>query len=262
MKKIIIPLLFFACSSNEQPVLAQTITEFDSTGGRYSELIVSKNVTPDYDVDDFVRIGTAKDAIRWSAETLYQANKAPKKGNSLRDETTLHYLLGLMTKQNLMKRISSGSIERTRFFTKDSTSITRATFKDTINNTANKAGERMDVPVYIERRLNSSRHNIFGEFGSEEWFSGYVDNSFETLSAFWDSVLVREPSAMSKRDVMKRKYPVHFLKKYRVFRMMDIADSVAVRLTATDTTSRANLGNHSACRYSSPEFSVHRRPGN
>ncbi len=222
----------------ESSVALSQITEFDSTGGRYSELIVSKNVTPDYDVDDFVRIGTAKDAIRWSAETLYQVNKASKKVNGLRDESTLNYLLALMTRQNLMRRISNDSIERTRFFTKDSTSITRATFKDTINNTANKAGERMDVPVYVVRRLNHNRHNIFGEPGSEEWFSGYVDNSFETLSAFWDSVLVREPSSISKRDAMKRSYPVHFLKKYRVFEMLDVADSTAIRLTAVDTTSK------------------------
>ncbi len=238
MKKLFICLFLFVCSPNGYTVKSQTITEFDSTGGRYSELVVSKRVTPDFDVDDFVSIGTARGALMESSEVLYRADKSRKKANGLRDETTLNYLFCKMTKQFLMKRISNGTVERTRFFTSDSTGITRVTFKDTLNNTANGDGERIDVPNFIKRRLKHDRHNIFGEVGVEQWFGGRTDGTFETLSTFWDSVLVSEPSSMSKREAMERDYSVHFLKKYRVFRMQDISDSSAVALTAIDTTSQ------------------------
>ena len=231
MKKLLLIFLLVYSSIEAQ------ITEFDSTGGRYSELIVSKRITPDYDVDDFVRIGTARDALRWSIETLYQTNEAPKKVNGLRDETTLHYLLCTMTRQYKMRRISNNEIERTRFFTKDSTGVTRSTVKDTLNDTSNKNGERINVSLFVSRRLKHDRHNIFGETGSEEWFGGRADNSFDMLSAFWDSVLVRVPSSKNKRKAMTRDYPIHFLKEYRVFRMQDISDTTVSRLVLSDTTS-------------------------
>ena len=238
MKFSIILLFLFSCSPSEDlKISAQSITEFDSTGGRFSELIVAKNVTPDYDVDDFVRIGTAKDALRWSIETIYQTNKAPLI-NGFRDKNSLHFLLCKMTKQFQMMRISNDEVERTRFFTSDSTGVTRLVFIDTLTNTANEKNERIDVSVFLARRLKSSRHNIFGEVGKEVWFGGRTDNSFSVLSAFWDSVLVEVPSSMSKRDAMTREYPVHFLKKYRVFRMMDIPDTTANRLVLPNTSSR------------------------
>ncbi len=241
MKKLLILLsLFFVCSPNEHPVFAQAIAEFDSTGGRYSELIVSNWIHPDFDIDDFVSIGTAAGALRENCEILYRAHKAPKKANGLRDETTLNFLFCEMTKQYKMRRISNSEVERTRLFTKNLSVITRSTVLDTLNDTANKNGERIDVPLYIKRRLKHDRHNIFGDIGREEWFGGVMDVSFETLSTFLDSVLVREPSSMSKRDAMKRDYTVHFLKKYRVFRMQDISDSSASDLTLPDTTKRKN----------------------
>ncbi len=202
--------------------------------------MVSKITHLDFDVDDFVSIGTAAGALRENCEVSYRAHKAPKKANGLRDETTLNFLFCEMTKQYKMRRISNSEVERTRFFTKNITIITRSTVLDTLNDTANKGGERIDVPLYIKRRLKHDRHNIFGDIGSEEWFGGGIDFSFETLSVFWDSVLVREPSAMSKRDAMTRDYSVHFLKKYRVFRMQDISDSSASDLTLSDTTKRKN----------------------
>lgn len=239
MRKLlfILPFMLACQPPKEPPKSFSHIAEFDSTGGRFSELIVSRNVTPDYDIDDFVRIGTAGDALRSIIETIYSTNKAKKKDNGLRDETSLHYLLATMTRQYLVRRISNNSVERTRFFTKDSTSVTRVTSRDTLDNNANKKGERIDVPFFIERRLKHPAHLIYGDTGSEQWFGGKTDHTFEVLSAFWDSVLVREPSSMSKREAMTREYPIHFLKKYRVFSMRDIADSVAVRLTAVDTTS-------------------------
>lgn len=240
MKKLLICLLIFACSPDKKLFKAQTITEFDSTGGRYSELIVANWVSSDFDIDDFVSIGTAAGALRENCEVLYKADKAPKKANGLRDETTLNYLFCTMTKQYKMRRISNTEVERTRFFIKNLTVIVRSTVLDTLNDTENKNGERIDVPLWIKRRLKHDRHNIFEEVGNEEWFGGGTDFSFETLSAFWDSVLVREPSSMSRRDAMKRNYPVHFLKKYRVFRMQDISDSSASDLTLPDTTKEKN----------------------
>lgn len=241
-KFLIIFPLFFACSSSYDNGVSHLshIAEFDSTdggGGRYSELVVSRRITLDYDIDDFVSIGTAAGALRENCEILYKANKALKKSNGLRNEKTLNYLFCTMVKQYKMRRISNNEVERTRFFTKNLTVITRSTVLDTINNIANRSGERMDVPAYLKRRLRHNRHNIFGEVGSEEWFGGLFDNSFNTLSTFWDSVLVREPSSMTKRDAMQRNYSVNFLKKYRVLRMQDIPDSSASILTQPDTTS-------------------------
>ena len=62
-----------------------------------------------------------------------------------------------------IERINTNSARRTNLLTSE---------QDVISNSPNSDGEAIWIEDYLDRRLRSNRHRIFGATGSEVWYSG------------------------------------------------------------------------------------------
>lgn len=65
--------------------------------------------------------------------------------------------------------------------------------EEIIGPTPNKAGEAMDVRLFLARRKKHPTHRIFGEDGAEFWYGGRIDVTDAKLSAVWDAIEGKTP---------------------------------------------------------------------
>jgi hypothetical protein len=120
------------------------------------------------------------------------------------------------TSQFKITRVSQTEIERLNLQTLE---------VDTIGPTPNAQNERMDVPLYIARRVAHPRHAIFGTPGAEYWYGGYKDFSNAALDLVWNDIETDTP----EREVNYQLWPLTSREKqvYLAFKIDDVADAVA-----------------------------------
>lgn len=57
-----------------------------------------------------------------------------------------------------------------------------------LSDTPNAKGERIDVELFVERRLHSRKLPLFGSEGREIWYGGWTDSSAATVEVLWDEI--------------------------------------------------------------------------
>jgi len=134
----------------------------------------------------------------------------PKSSDGLRVPGTLLQDYLEATKQYKFERISEKEILRTDLFTGSG---------DTFSDVPNADGEYIDVPLYIERRLRSERHKIFGTKGSEFWYGGRTRITKQTMNNVWDKI--EQKSSFRKRDHTEFPFTDNELSKYYVIKVSD-----------------------------------------
>ena len=146
------------------------------------------------------------------------------------DSLTAFYLE--RTKQYKMERISTDGVRRTNL-------LTGAT--DFINNTANGNGERMDVPVYIERRLRSPRHQIFGVKGAEVWYGGRSSCTLPEVNNVWTEIEAK--TSFNKADHREWPFTPREKNKYLLFKVNDFDNTERGELESSlpGTTRKHNV---------------------
>ena len=118
------------------------------------------------------------------------------------------------TKEFKMERISENEVRRTNLATLDT---------DIISDVANKAGEYMDVPFFIKRRIAHHAHQIFGSNGAEYWYGGKTDASLSNLSTIWTEI--ESKTAFREADHTKFPFTDKELSNYYVVKVQDFTNS-------------------------------------
>lgn len=88
------------------------------------------------------------------------------------------------THQYRFTRVSAGEVLRTDLLTTQTTLLSA---------TPNAAGEAIDVPLFIARRLQRPTVAMFGSTGAETWYGGDVDDSDAKLTAVWAAIESKTP---------------------------------------------------------------------
>ena len=95
--------------------------------------------------------------------------------------------------------------------------------EDILSDKPNEAGEYIDVPLYVARRLKGQRHCIFGAPGKEVWYGGKCDHSNAAMTAVWAEIETRTPER--EADYMLWPFTDAELKQHLVMPVDDFSDA-------------------------------------
>jgi len=116
----------------------------------------------------------------------------------------------------VFRRISKYEIQR----------VTLATDAvEVLSNKPNSDGEYMNVPLFLQRRLKSKQHLIFGTPGAEYWYGGAVTPSQDDLNVMWD--LIEQNTAYDRKDYTQFPYTERELKQHLALKVDDMTDAEA-----------------------------------
>lgn len=127
------------------------------------------------------------------------------------------------THQYRFERVSSNEVLRT---------VIATATADLLSNTANAAGEQIDVAEFIRRRKKSVGFGLFGSVGSEVWYGGQTDTADDKLDAVWTAIETK--TAYREVDFPDWPAGVQELKSHLFLQMNDMTDAEADELTASE----------------------------
>ncbi len=223
MKKLFILFLFLFAS------LAQAQLP-DTTGGRYSEVVIARKSWGDIVKGDVLGIYQPEDNASRLLANYTNKDSVPRNAFGYVKKSSVAYAVGLKLRKIRMERFAVDSVRRVNQFT---------SVVDTITNTANDDGEYMHVPLYVKRRLRRTKHMMFGQVGSEIWFGGNIKITRTTMLALIDTIATHRSISVSalRRKAQKRitGWPIHMKKKFVILRCYDLSDSLKSVYGATDS---------------------------
>lgn len=111
------------------------------------------------------------------------------------------------------QRISKNKILRTNLITFQ---------QEILSNKPNSAGERIDVDLYISKRIQHHIHKIFGEKGSEYWYGGHINNSSTTLDIIWNDI--ENKTSFRKINFQDFPFTDHELKQHLIIKTDDFTE--------------------------------------
>lgn len=135
--------------------------------------------------------------------------------NGLRDANTLPDHMKKNTCEFKFQRVSNKEIKR----------ITLADMSEEIlSDVPNAKGEAIDVPLFIQRRLNHARHAIFGTPGAEYWYGGKTTITDATVDPVWTEITAQTGKLESDHRLwpMSRGEGTHLL----AIRVTDFSDEM------------------------------------
>lgn len=226
---LLFPLLFLYAPNHPENELGINALP-DTTGGRYAEVVIARKNWGSIVKGDVLRIYSPVDNARRLLANHTNKDSVSRNASGYVKKNTVAYAIGLKMREFRVERISTNSIRRINQFT---------SMVDTINNTANAAGERMDVPVYIKRKLRREKHMLFGQPGAEVWFGGRTQVDRASVLALIDTVAAHRNVSVSvlRRRAQQRivDWPIHRKKKIVILRCFDMSDSLKNALSAKDS---------------------------
>ncbi len=132
------------------------------------------------------------------------------------------------------------TISQFRFERVSRTEIKRVLLSDlseeTLSNTPNAKGERIDVVEYVRRRLAHSKTNnnggkaMFGTEGAEVWYGGNTRVNTANLTTIWNEIERLTP----ERKVDHGRYPNLDFRKHLVLRVNNFSAARGSAMTATE----------------------------
>lgn len=127
------------------------------------------------------------------------------------------------TRQYKFERINRTTVRRT---------LLRDLTTEDFDNTPNAEGKHMDVPLFINRKLQNPNHYIFGTTNSEFWYGGTTGVTDAGLNTVWTQI----ESETSLLEINHRLWPSTTREKRKFFGMTvdDFDDTEAGVLTSSE----------------------------
>ncbi|HEY0221084.1 MAG TPA: hypothetical protein VGC58_02565 [Candidatus Paceibacterota bacterium] len=150
-----------------------------------SNIVVKVGNGSGYEDGDILVAMNCDRALQVNAENLMRPYDMPRgDNNTIKKGTLLEYYYQRIYEYKF-QRISDKVVKRTNLFTGQI---------DVISDVSNSQGEYIDVPLFIERRITKDPGGnvIFGEKGSEYWYSGNVNVTKQALDQVWSEIKTKK----------------------------------------------------------------------
>lgn len=144
-------------------------------------LKVGTNLPPEpaYQDGDIVQAFSVRDIQFTHAERIMHPGNFSRQSSGLLTNDTLAQAYCEIMYQYRFERVSTTEIRRTNLFD---------TRVDILSNRPNARGERIDVPLFVERRLSNANHMMFGSPGREIWYGGMKLYNAPNLTELWNEI--------------------------------------------------------------------------
>ena len=201
------------------------------TGAHLLVKKTSKNNEADFEQGDIVHAFNQKRLLKVYAEIITNPKTAPRNQDTLIEPNSLLDIYLQNTKQYKFERISETEIRKTNLETNQT---------DILSNTPNQNREAMDVQLFINRRLKSNTHQLFGTKGHEYWYGGKDITTTEKLIIIWDRIETR--TEYKRADATAEKLISPNEKDYELIPVEDFTDEQKGELESplTDDTDPEN----------------------
>lgn len=161
---------------------------FDAGLGRggTAQLVLMAGGHPTYQDGDVMCAFNRRRIRCVHAEQICHVKHLPFNSDGLNDLDTLPEIFQKEVYQYKFERISATEVRRT-----DQNTLA----EDVVSNTpalVDGKMQHMDVERFLQRRQAHPRHRIFGVAGSEVWYGGNIDPTWDKLTTIWQEIETRD----------------------------------------------------------------------
>lgn len=194
-------------------------------GSKFLFLLLLLPAIPVFSAEFIIQIGAGSDSFEDGdvihamndirildvhAQHIVHSKLAERNADTLipTDSLTAFYLERV--KQYRFERTGSLTLTRTNLFTGET---------DEISDVPNKDGERMNIPMFIARKVQSPRHQIFGEMGAEIWYGGNSSFTLTDMNDIWTEIEVK--TSFLKANHSDWPFTINETSEYLIFKVDD-----------------------------------------
>lgn len=186
-----------------------------------TDVMVKVGNSASFQNGDIMAVMTSRRILDVHASHVVHPRNMPRtEHGTVAPNSLLEYYLEA-TKEYKFERISDKEVRRTNLWT---------SAVDTFSDVPNASGERIDVPLYIERRLalKPNQNLIFGNAGSEYWYGGNDRKTDAIMDDIWDEI--------ERVSSNERSFDFPFTEKekqkYLLVKVNDLTDAEAGEMVA------------------------------